>query len=33
MNTPGFAKLDFSNLKITLAGGMAVQATVAQRGS
>ena len=31
LHTPGFAEVDFSNLKITLGGGMAVQATVAQR--
>lgn len=31
LHTPGFDKLDFSQLKITLGGGMAVQATVAQR--
>jgi len=31
LHTPGFAKLDFSQLKITLGGGMAVQASVAQR--
>jgi long-chain acyl-CoA synthetase len=29
LNTPGFSKLDFSRLKITLAGGMAVDQTVA----
>jgi len=31
LNTPGFEKLDFRALKITLAGGMAVQASVARR--
>src|SRR3981081_4676552 len=31
LHSPGFDKLDFSRLKITLGGGMAVQATVAQR--
>ena len=31
MNTPGFDKLDFSGLKLTLGGGMAVQRAVAQR--
>ena len=31
LHAPGFDKLDFSQLKITLGGGMAVQATVAQR--
>jgi long-chain acyl-CoA synthetase len=31
LHAPGFDKLDFSRLKITLGGGMAVQATVAQR--
>lgn len=31
LNTPGFDKVDFSRLKITLGGGMAVQASVAQR--
>lgn len=31
MNTPGFDQADFSGLKITLGGGMAVQASVAQR--
>ncbi len=31
LNTPGFETLDFSNLKITLGGGMAVQAVVAAR--
>ena len=29
LNTPGFAELDFSQLRMTLGGGMAVQATVA----
>jgi len=31
LNTPGFAELDFSHLKVTLAGGMAVQRAVAER--
>ena len=31
MNTPGFAQLDFSHLKLTLGGGMAVQRAVAER--
>jgi long-chain acyl-CoA synthetase len=31
MNTPGFDEIDFSNLKITLGGGMAVQRAVAER--
>jgi long-chain acyl-CoA synthetase len=31
MNTPGFANLDFSGLKLTLGGGMAVQRAVADR--
>ena len=31
MNTPGFAQLDFSGLKMTLGGGMAVQRAVAER--
>lgn len=31
MNTPGFAKLDFSALKMSLGGGMAVQRAVAER--
>ena len=31
MNTPGFDKLDFSGLKMTLGGGMAVQRAVAER--
>jgi len=31
MNTPGFAELDFSGLKMTLGGGMAVQRAVAER--
>lgn len=31
MNTPGFEQLDFSNLKLTLGGGMAVQQAVAER--
>ncbi len=31
MNTPGFDKIDFSHLKLTLGGGMAVQKSVADR--
>lgn len=31
LHTPGFDKLDFSSLRITLGGGMAVQGAVAQR--
>ena len=31
LNTPGFAELDFSQLKVTLGGGMAVQRAVAER--
>jgi long-chain acyl-CoA synthetase len=31
MNTPGFADLDFSTLKLTMGGGMAVQRPVAER--
>jgi long-chain acyl-CoA synthetase len=31
MNTPGFAELDFSALKVSLGGGMAVQRAVAER--
>ena len=31
MNTPGFDEIDFSGLKITLGGGMAVQRPVAER--
>jgi long-chain acyl-CoA synthetase len=31
MNTPGFAELDFSSLKLSLGGGMAVQRAVAER--
>jgi long-chain acyl-CoA synthetase len=31
LNQPDFATVDFSNLKITLGGGMAVQASVAKR--
>jgi len=31
LNTPGFEQLDFSNLKVSLAGGMAVQRAVAER--
>jgi long-chain acyl-CoA synthetase len=30
LNTPGFAQVDFSELKLSLGGGMAVQATVAE---
>ncbi len=30
LNTPGFSDLDFSNLKMTLGGGMAVQKAVAE---
>ncbi len=30
LNTPGFAELDFSSLKMTIGGGMAVQRTVAE---
>ena len=30
LNTPGFAELDFSQLRITLGGGMAVQRSVAE---
>jgi long-chain acyl-CoA synthetase len=30
LNTPGFAELDFSSLKLTLGGGMAVQRAVAE---
>ncbi len=30
LNTPGFAELDFSELRITLGGGMAVQRSVAE---
>jgi long-chain acyl-CoA synthetase len=30
LNTPGFAELDFSSLKLTLGGGMAVQQAVAE---
>ena len=30
LNTPGFAELDFSNLRMTLGGGMAVQRAVAE---
>ena len=29
LNNPEFAKLDFSNFRLTLGGGMAVQAPVA----
>jgi long-chain acyl-CoA synthetase len=31
LNTPGFAQLDFSGLKMSLGGGMAVQRAVAER--
>ncbi len=31
LNTPGFDQLDFSNLRMTLGGGMAVQRAVAER--
>jgi long-chain acyl-CoA synthetase len=31
LHAPGFDRIDFSGLRITLGGGMAVQATVAQR--
>ncbi len=31
LHTPGFSELDFSRLKVTLGGGMAVQPAVAQR--
>ena len=31
LNTPGFADLDFSSLKVSLGGGMAVQRPVAER--
>ncbi|MBL7003906.1 MAG: AMP-binding protein [Gammaproteobacteria bacterium] len=31
MNTPGFTEIDFSHLKISLGGGMAVQKVVAER--
>jgi len=31
LHAPGFKQIDFSSLKITLGGGMAVQASVAQR--
>jgi len=31
LNTPGFEEIDFSNLKMTLGGGMAVQRAVADR--
>ena len=31
LNNPGFAELDFSSLRMTLGGGMAVQKAVAQR--
>jgi len=31
LHAPGFSELDFSGLRVTLGGGMAVQATVAER--
>jgi len=31
LNTPGFSDIDFSNFKLTLGGGMAVQASVAEK--
>ncbi|MCW9012334.1 MAG: AMP-binding protein [Gammaproteobacteria bacterium] len=31
LNTPGFSDIDFSHLKLTLGGGMAVQKSVAER--
>ncbi|KAA0891063.1 AMP-binding protein [Pusillimonas sp. ANT_WB101] len=31
LNNPGFASLDFSSLKVTLGGGMAVQTVIAER--
>lgn len=31
LETPGFEKIDFSHFKVTLGGGMAVQASVAER--
>jgi long-chain acyl-CoA synthetase len=31
LNTPGFAEIDFTELRITLGGGMAVQRSVAER--
>ncbi len=31
LNTPGFAEVDFSHLRVTLGGGMAVQRAVAER--
>src|SRR5690606_11102072 len=31
LNTPGFAELDFSSLRLTIGGGMAVQEAVAKR--
>ncbi|TVQ36533.1 MAG: long-chain-fatty-acid--CoA ligase [Wenzhouxiangella sp.] len=31
LNTPGFSELDFSNLRMTLGGGMAVQRAVAEK--
>ena len=31
LNTPGFAELDFSNLKLTIGGGMAVQEAVSNK--
>jgi long-chain acyl-CoA synthetase len=33
MNTPGFDQIDFSRLKLTLGGGMAVQQSVAEQWS
>ncbi len=33
MNTPGFEQIDFSRLKLTLGGGMAVQQSVAEKWS
>src|SRR3546814_20193038 len=31
LNTPGFDRIDFSHLRLTLGGGMAVQRAVAER--
>ena len=31
LNTPGFSELDFSHLKLSLGGGMAVQRPVAEK--
>jgi long-chain acyl-CoA synthetase len=31
LNTPGFAEIDFSSLRVTIGGGMAVQRAVAER--